>query len=437
MEAEQAKQTEQGQQQAEQEQEQAEQVTPTELRYLLSIQKENIELQNRSFKTMQTLMKHIAQASENFLALERLRLQEAKENLTNSTSLPEDITRLSNNSDNQPNTSINLDVTKALNDSLTALMSNIEGSKNPQYHVKRNYTLAQKGDINIWLDKLKSELGSKDLLDAIDESINVPQIIDERTLTRRRETVREIITSRLDDCYYKRVLNIKDPKAIIQCLREAKRVENNVTHTSVRTKLYQLKLQHKESIDNFWGKFDNLVVEYECCENSVKLSEEEKRSAFYQAVSNTYPEVRTADLIHKRITGKSMTLEDLKSHLLEIEAEKRSAVSQTNVQNIHANQAKRVKTKCYRCNQVGHFMDNCPLNSKGDWYGYLCKAITNHNANTCSKNTNNSRGRGRGRRGRTFSNRGGFKSSYKPTQRKFQKEANFSKEGNKRMPQAN
>lgn len=60
---------------------------------------------------------------------------------------------------------------------------------------------------------------------------------------------------------------------VIEKLKESKRVENNVTHTSVRAKLYQMRLQPKESIDHFWNRFNNTIVEYENCDNAVPLTD--------------------------------------------------------------------------------------------------------------------------------------------------------------------
>ncbi|CAD6216046.1 GSCOCG00011254001-RA-CDS, partial [Cotesia congregata] len=245
------------------------------------------------------------------------------------------------------------------------------------------YTLNSDSDINIWLDKLKSELSSKDLLDVIDPTVIGPDNLDVQTITKRKQAVREIITSHLDDKYYKRVLTITDPIMVITSLKEAKRVEKNVTHTSVRTKLYGMRLKPKESIDEFWNKFDNTIVEYESCDNAVPLTDEEKRSAFYQAVSKVIPEARTADLLHRQFKGRSMTLVELRSHLLQLEAEKKSETSQE--QDAWANQAKRFKShhdNCYRCNKTGHYVKQCPLAATSEWYCYICKVITDHNTNS-------------------------------------------------------
>ena len=42
-------------------------------------------------------------------------------------------------------------------------------------------------------------------------------------------------------------------------IKECIRVENNVTHTSVRAKLYQIKMYKNESVTEFNRKFDDIV----------------------------------------------------------------------------------------------------------------------------------------------------------------------------------
>ncbi|XP_074096483.1 uncharacterized protein LOC141525762 isoform X2 [Cotesia typhae] len=426
---------------------------------ILSRQRENIELQNKSFESMKALMGHIQKTSENFLAAERLRIQGVRGNILNSTDIfDETQTRPGIGVPPQSSSQdINIEVTKALNDSLTALKTTLESNnKKANYQVPRKYQLGPDADITIWMDKLKTELIQKDLIDVIDSTVTTPSGLDAEAINRRKQTVREIITSHLDDKYYKKVLMIKDPVVVIEKLKEARRVENNVTHASVRAKLYQMRLQPKESIDHFWNRFDNTIVEYENCDNAVPLTDEEKRSSFYQAVCNAIPDIRIADLTHRRITKRSMTLEELKSCLLEMEAEKKSGVSQE--QGASAHQAKRLKVhhdKCHRCNQLGHYMKQCPLITTGQWYCYICKAITNHNAKTCinyetgtqkSSNFESQRGRGRGRTrsrsafGRCTTSRGGFSSKSrgfaKNNRKAFGKQAVPPKDGENQNPQA-
>ena len=108
-------------------------------------------------------------------------------------------------------------------------------------------------------------------------------------------------------------------------IRESRRIESNVTVSSVRAQLYRLKMFKKENVNEFCDRFDTIVREYESYDTSVPLSEEEKRSAFYQAVSSDNPELRSACLIRRQTDNKEMTLEEIKSFLLQLEAEKKNS----------------------------------------------------------------------------------------------------------------
>lgn len=98
-------------------------------------------------------------------------------------------------------------------------------------------------------------------------------------------------------------------------------------------------------------------------------------------------------------------------------------------------------------------MKKCPLIETGQWHCYICKVITNHNANTCtnyeagtqkSSNFDFQRGRGRGtgrgafRRGTT--SRGGFRGKSrgfaKINPKAFAKQAVSPKDGDNQNPQA-
>ena len=81
----------------------------------------------------------------------------------------------------------------------------------------------------------------------------------------------------------------------------------------------------KENVNEFCDRFDAIIRQYESCDTGVPLSEEEKRSAFYQAVSGISPELRSAYLVRRQTEHKEMTLDEIKSFLLQLEAENKSS----------------------------------------------------------------------------------------------------------------
>ena len=159
---------------------------------------------------------------------------------------------------------------------------------------------------------------SNDLLDVIDSKSRGQENLSEQIVLKRKSFVRDIIINHLDKNYHKRILNECDPKEIIKKLRGHRKNESNVTHTSVRARLYQIKMKKDEKVIDFCERFDSIIREYETCEDAVTLTEQEKRSSFYQAAASIIPKLRSADLITRQTQMKEMSLEEIKSFLLQL-----------------------------------------------------------------------------------------------------------------------
>ena len=84
---------------------------------------------------------------------------------------------------------------------------------------------------------------SNDLLDEIDSKTQGQENLSEQKVLKRKCLVRDIIINDLDENYHKRILNEADPKEIIKKLRGHSKNKSNVTHTSVRARLYQIKMK--------------------------------------------------------------------------------------------------------------------------------------------------------------------------------------------------
>ena len=289
--------------------------------------KENHETQKQMMGQMKELMERQHNLLEKLVELESAKIRglEVPQAILISTAL---------NSDDYANSEIDMSNMQTkqnrmigdFNESFKNLTQTLESNKNSsKLNIKRDYKLTQKVVLNVLLDYLHSELRSNDLLDIIDDKEKAPINLNEKESEKRNSLVRDIIINHLDEYYHKKILNIKDPKEILSKIRESRRIESNVTASSVRAQLYRLKMVKKENVNEFCDRFDTIIREYESYDTSVPLSEEEKRSAFYQAVSSDNPELRSACLIRRQTDNKEMTLEEIKSFLLQLEAEKKNS----------------------------------------------------------------------------------------------------------------
>ncbi|CAB0043522.1 unnamed protein product [Trichogramma brassicae] len=192
---------------------------------------------------------------------------------------------------------------------------NVVGNK---IFVKRNYSLSPKTQIDLWLDLLKSELRTHNLVEFIEKQ-EFPHLNIEET-KNSKQLVRDIITNRLDPTYHKRVLDIKEPIDLINKLCEIKRIESNITTNTIRERLYSLRKSTKETAIEFIDRFETLINEFDKG-HKEKMSDEEKASIFHHTLGDTCPELKSTCRVANR-TGTAMSYEEMKNSMLQIEAEK-------------------------------------------------------------------------------------------------------------------
>ncbi|XP_032457941.1 uncharacterized protein LOC116738681 [Nasonia vitripennis] len=222
-------------------------------------------------------------------------------------------------------TSVLGDLSRACNELRRSIALNATNSK---INIKRHYKLTKKVPLNIWLDNINAELKANNLADILDDSqqSDVSETVIERQ--NRKDQVRDILISRVDDYYHNKILQIKDPLEIVIKIKEFRRAEANVTDSSVREKLYSLKMNNRESVNEFCDRFDSIIRDFENCITKTPLTEEEIRSAFFQAVSIKFKEIRSANIIRLQATKSEMSLDDIKTLILQLESDRRKSDGQ-------------------------------------------------------------------------------------------------------------
>ncbi|XP_074108749.1 uncharacterized protein LOC141533651 isoform X2 [Cotesia typhae] len=296
----------------------------------------------------------------------------------------------------------NNNITKELNLVKDALLLNQNKIK-----IRREYKLTQKSNYNIWFDYLKSELTSCDLLDVIDENNSKENNLPNSIIHKRKCLVRDIIINHLDEDYHKKILDISEPVEVLKRIKACRKEQINLTSSSVRKRLYLIKMKKNEKVNDFCERFDQIIREYESCGDGEQLIEQEIRSAFYQAITPINPQLMSADFI-KRSHSKEMTINEMKSFILQLEAEKKTNDGE---ETIKAQTAKvDGKKNCHSCAKPGHKIENCPL-SKDLWFCYYCQDIRSHKGSECkdgrikSKIINNNNIKFRGKLDRQGTNR--------------------------------
>lgn len=95
------------------------------------------------------------------------------------------------------------------------------------------------------IEHLKIELTEKDLIDVIIDQMNPPNNLNAETIPKRRNTVRRIIISHLEEYYHAKIFNISYSRLVLQRIGEFRGTENNLTHSAVRTQFYNFDCKAK------------------------------------------------------------------------------------------------------------------------------------------------------------------------------------------------
>ena len=143
------------------------------------------------------------------------------------------------------------------------------------------------------------------------------------------------------------------------------------------------------------------------CEGAVPLSEVEKISAFYSAVSEAEPDIIKTNFIYKEEADRNKKQNYNKNKDDSIKA--------------HSEYTRQIpikqRNKCTRCAKYGHKDDgSCPLEPLGQWFCYCCGKVATHKGRyECPtiKNSNSSNRHNRGNGSRSYdSNNSSYNNKY-------------------------
>ncbi|XP_044596960.1 uncharacterized protein LOC123273585 [Cotesia glomerata] len=264
----------------------------------------------------------------------------------------------------------------------------VSNSSNLVPKIQRQYKLTSKSNYEVWIDCLNTELTSWGLLDLIDPNQSVLTGLSELEIKLRKNSVKDIIINHIDEEYHKRILGLTEPLDILKKLRDCRKGEVSSTPTSIRTQLYNLRMNKDERVHKFCERFDQIIIEHEMSDDPNKLTDQEKRSTFYQAIIGAMPEVRRTDSAVISTTGKEMDMEALRKTMYRIQEDNdaskgRGVDKSVAASRVRVQKSKNNGDKCFRCNRTGHWQDKCPLNGTNKWACYVCNCITDHKSEDC------------------------------------------------------
>lgn len=75
--------------------------------------------------------------------------------------------------------------------------------------------------------------------------------------------MKEVVITHIDEDYHKKILGITEPMEILEKLREARKEEVGSTPTSIRTRLYNLRMNKGERANQFCERYDQIIREHD------------------------------------------------------------------------------------------------------------------------------------------------------------------------------
>ena len=260
---------------------------------------------------------------------------------------------------------------------ITEVVRNI--MRPPNQEIRREYKLSQTTRIDLWIDKLKSELWSRELPDIF--------IADEVEYKDEKEkrTIREIILNRLEDTYHAQVLNLEEPREILAKIKEIKRAEMNLNTAHMRKKFNELRLNKGEKAVSFLERMEEIMRFFEFIKNPIPLDQVIDQGI--NGTMNVYPTVRLR-ILSANQSSPVTTFVDFRNILLEEErahptvVEKPTALFSNEKRRDSQNRTQKVE--CYRCHKMGHIAKNCRTKKQKC---SKCNKWAFHRAQECKKRT--------------------------------------------------
>lgn len=258
---------------------------------------------------------------------------------------------------------------------------------------KLEYFSTPKKNYQMWLSLFMTELSLKRLEDMIDENVPPYRPFSQAEIDSRKNIVRGIILSHVDEHYQENIIEISEPRDMLVKLQKMKRDEINDTTVSLREQLRNLTFKiGTETLNDFNLSFDEVVRKFDVI-SPIKMSENDKRDAYYQIISKIIPSIKDATYrdVAKGV-GDGFTLIELRKYAQQYEAENRASFQPKHKAMLLTLPPDQRATCCFNCDAMGHIARDCPR-PRNHRLCYNCgqfghKAFECNNPKNKSVNTN-------------------------------------------------
>lgn len=232
-----------------------------------------------------------------------------------------------------------------------------------------------------WLFRLNCILEEKGCIEAIQDLKEEDK--KSKEFLKKDSKARSLIVCTLADKYLEYVRNASSALEMIEKLRKIFERKSTLSSLYLRKQILTLKCGQNEELCEHFNKFDSMIRQLE--ETGSKLSEQDKVCHLLLSMDDQYTQTITA----LETTNVELTIDYIKSKLLDAELKKQQVESQPSTSESYGFEGSTIK--CYKCGKPNHYARNCPN-----------KASSSHNyrgqGNNRGRGNNQSRGNFRGRR---------------------------------------
>ncbi|BES99547.1 Hypothetical protein2 [Nesidiocoris tenuis] len=209
-----------------------------------------------------------------------------------------------------------------------------------------------------WKFRVLSLLEAKKVKNVTVENIDVSSLKekDQEKFHEKDALARSLIISCLTDKHLEYVRSASTAYEMMKNLQNVFERKSVLSRLYVRRKLLQLKCKHDTELQDHFVVFDSLIRDLES--TGSKMDEDDKVCHLLLTMPDEYETVITV----LETTNEKLTLEFVKSKLLDAELKHRNSAGHLNKGNGNdeCSFSARFKPRCYACGSYQHLRDNCP-----------------------------------------------------------------------------